>query len=220
MKKCVTFLILCCFFLFCGCKTENPYLKYVSEVRSEIFYGKSENYEVSAFYGKKESPYINDGKVGDMAGILEFRIKNHDIDGVKRVVAFSFGGDEYALTLSVDEITGAYGAKTEIGNFSEKSFEITVICGAESETVVLNSEIPENALTFDAALNKLSENNGELLRRYENSEGVFDGEIRMRILLKDKNPYWYVGLCDKNGKLKALLIDGVTGETLAIREIF
>ena len=39
-------------------------------------------------------------------------------------------------------------------------------------------------------------------------------------IVKEKKPYYYVGFASGNDKLKALLIDGLTGKTLAIREIF
>ena len=42
----------------------------------------------------------------------------------------------------------------------------------------------------------------------------------MRIFVKNDSPYWYVGIASGNGKLKALLIDGASGELLAAREIF
>jgi hypothetical protein len=42
----------------------------------------------------------------------------------------------------------------------------------------------------------------------------------MRVLVKDNHAYWYIGLCDTEGKLKALLIDGFDGKVLAVRDIF
>ena len=42
----------------------------------------------------------------------------------------------------------------------------------------------------------------------------------MRVIVKDQLPYWYVGFASGNEQLKALLVDGINGEVLAIREIF
>ena len=48
------------------------------------------------------------------------------------------------------------------------------------------------------------------------------GEIftSVKVIVKDDKPYWYVGIASGGGNLKALLIDGFSGEVLAIREIF
>ena len=41
----------------------------------------------------------------------------------------------------------------------------------------------------------------------------------MRIIVKDGKAYWYAGLSDGKDFLKALLIDGVSGEILATRTV-
>lgn len=220
MKKLLICAFLCCCLLFSGCKTEDPYLAYVSEARRDIFAGRSDNYDISAFLTEKEYPYLNDGIVGEKGVFLEFRVNTPLIDGIKRSIVFSVGDDSLSADLTVNEVTGVYGATAEVKGFAEKSFSVSVICGEKSETVILTSKVPENALSFKDALKKLSEDNPELLALYKTPEGVFDGEIRLKILLKNEKPYWYAGLCDKKGKLKALLLDGITGETLAVREIF
>ncbi len=220
MKKPLICAFLCFCLLFFGCKSEDPYLAYVSEARRDIFSGQSDNYDISAFLTEKEYPYLNDGIVGEKGVFLEFRLNNPLIDGVKRSIAFSVGDDSYSADFAVNEVTGVYGATAEIADFTGKSLSVSVICGEKNETVILTSEVPENALSFKDALKKLSEGNPELLALYKTPEGVFDGEIRLKILLKNGKPYWYAGLCNKKGKLKALLLDGITGETLAVREIF
>ena len=51
-------------------------------------------------------------------------------------------------------------------------------------------------------------------------DGNFNAELYMRVIVKDQLPYWYVGFASGNEQLKALLVDGINGEVLAIREIF
>ena len=41
----------------------------------------------------------------------------------------------------------------------------------------------------------------------------------MRIIVKKEKPYWYIGLINQDGTTKALLVDGFSGEVLAIRKI-
>ena len=209
-----------CLSFFCGCERTSPYEKYVSELRSDIFFGETENYKVYAFYGFKETPSINDGIVGDRVYFLEFRIQNSGEDGIKRTINFSFKGESYSEDFSLDYSTGIYSAKIELTDFAEKEITAVILSGAEKETITLVSSLPENSLTFKDALKKLKETQEDLLSLYKNPQREFSGEIRMRILLKDDTPYWYVGLCGESGKIKALLLDGYTGKVLAVREIF
>ena len=83
----------------------------------------------------------------------------------------------------------------------------------------MKSILPENTLTVSQALQSLSEKQNQLIGNYTDENGTFNGEIHARILVKNDHPYWYVGLVNKDKNLKALLIDGINGEVLAIREI-
>ena len=65
----------------------------------------------------------------------------------------------------------------------------------------------------------LSSEQGALIETYKNENGEFSGEISERIIVKNEKPYWYVGLLNGKGGTKALLIDGLNGEILAVREI-
>ena len=48
-------------------------------------------------------------------------------------------------------------------------------------------------------------------------DGVFQGELRVRLLRRDVN-YYYVGIVAPNGKTVSLLIGAESGEVLARRE--
>ena len=57
------------------------------------------------------------------------------------------------------------------------------------------------------------------LKNYCDEKGNFNAEIALRVLVKDNHPYWYVGLSNTSGT-KALLLDGFSGEVLAVKDIF
>ena len=88
-----------------------------------------------------------------------------------------------------------------------------------AEEVRLRSVVPPTAITCDKALEILSSEQGALIETYKNENGEFSGEISERIIVKNEKPYWYVGLLNGKGGTKALLIDGLNGEILAVREI-
>ena len=223
MKKILS-LILCVFALvltFSGCKKqENTLDKYVSELRSEIFYGESENYTLKASYGFKEIPYGHDGKINHRAYVLVFKLLGRETDQATFNASFTFKDKEYKTTFKLSPVSHSLTAPIEIDGFNLKEFTVQISTGGESESVQLKSTLPKNTISYSSALKYLQKNQSELLKNYRNENGDFNGEICARVVVKDQKPYWYVGLTDKNGNLKALLIDGFNGEVLAVREIF
>ena len=81
------------------------------------------------------------------------------------------------------------------------------------------SIIPEGVVDYKTALASLCESRKTLIDSYRNDYGVFEGEIHVRIIVKDDKAYWYVALINGEGVKKALLMDGVNCEVKAIRDI-
>jgi hypothetical protein len=100
------------------------------------------------------------------------------------------------------------------------NFDAKISFGSSEEKISMTSIVPKNALPPELALEKLEKEQEALIKSFKDSEGNFNAEIYMRILVKDNKPYYYVGFASGKDKLKALLVDGITGKTLAIREIF
>ena len=214
-KIIVLLLILTC--TFAGCKKTDPYLNYVSELRQEIYKGYAENIEITAAYGFCETPYLNDGKTGNLVYGLTFKL--HIVpDETKRVIKFTKGDREYAAPFSLDEITSEYRATVEIKADMGKEFAAALILGDTTVPVVFKSIVPDNCITYETALTTLKNKQSTLLNSYI-KDGTFSAEIYMRIFVKDGAPYWYIGIAAGNDRLKALLIDGISGELLAVRDI-
>ena len=219
MKKIIiSFLVLCFFIAFSGCKKENAYLAYISYLKQDVYAGAANDITVTAYYGFREEPFINDGKVGEKVYGYTFKL---DIipDDVRRAVELKTDDETYSAVFTPDEVTSEYKAFIEIKNHFEKEFTVTYICGSEKTPVTLCSVLPENCISYERALDLLTEKQSSLLSAYKSDNG-FNAEIYVRIFIKNDSPYWYVGIASGNGKLKALLIDGVSGELLAVREIF
>ena len=73
---------------------------------------------------------------------------------------------------------------------------------------------------FGKALDFLYSDQQNLIKAFCDEKGAFNAEIYARIIVKNDKPFWYIGIASGNNNLKALLIDGFSGKTLAIREIF
>ena len=213
--------ILAVFFTFSGCKQqENTLDKYVSELRSEIFYGQSQNFTIKASYGFKEIPYNHDGKISDRVYVLVFKLVGRETDQATYNASFTFNGKIYKTTFKLSPVSHSLIAPIEVENFNLKQFTVQISSGTDTESIELKSTLPKNTISYSSALKFLQKNQSELVKAYCNKDGVFNGEICARIVVKDQKPYWYVGLTDIDGNLKALLIDGLNGEVLAIREVF
>ncbi len=203
----------------CKHRNNNKLSDYLTELRSDIFEGSSENYHVKAAYGFKETPFANDGIIGARVYSLSFLLVDKEPDDVSRKIVFTFNEEEYRLDLKLNPLTDSITAVTEINDFNVKRFSIKIITASETEEISLDSIVPKSTIESDRALEILVEKQSSLIDVYKNDSGVFTGEISERIIVKNDKPYWYIGLLNGKGGTKALLVDGLNGEILAVREI-
>lgn len=221
MKKILTslsfFLCLCFSLCLFSCKNTNGLESYVSELRTVSYRGESEEYSLKANYGFKETPFVKDGKVGEKAYSLTIKLLGVSLDPATYYASLTFDEINYKDKFILDS-SGGLSVSFEIKDFKENEFDVNIICGNKTQTVKLVSVVPENTLTYVDALNNLKETQSELVSVYYDGE-EFNAEIYARILVKEDKPYWYIAFATSND-LKALLIDGFTGEVLAIRNVF
>lgn len=222
MKKifAVFLSIICLPCFFSGCKKQNELEKYVSELRSDVFFGESESFKLKAGYGFKESPYENDGIVRQRIYILTFRLLDKETDDAAYTLNFVYNGEAYQAPFKLNPVSHAVSATLEINGFTLKEFTVTVSSGAEAEEITLKSALPEQTIDYVTALDYLKINQPKLVQSYTDENGNFTAEIYARAVVKDDKAYWYIGLASGGGNLKAFLIDGANGEILAVREIF
>ena len=165
--------IVCVFLSFalvlCGCKQDCPYEKYVSNLQRDIYYGNINGINISATYGFREYPFINDGVAGTRVYGYVFKV---DIipDDIHRSIELESDGKTYAATFETDKVSGEYKAVIEINEYFEKTFNATFICGSEKNSVVFNSILPENCLTYEQTLQTLISEQSSLLNAYSNSK--------------------------------------------------
>ncbi len=222
MKKifCLLFAFFTLIFLFCGCKKPLDLSVHVSELRSNVYQGESENYSVKACYGFKENPFINDGKVGNTVNLLQFRLIGKEMDSATYSITFSYQEKNFSENFKLNPITNTMTCDLEVDEFNLDEFTICISSAGKNENVVLKSVLPQNTINYKTALSHLVESQGALINHFSNADGVFIAELYVRLLVKDNKAYWYIGIASGNDNLKALLIDGLNGEVLAIRDVF
>ena len=198
-----------------GCTHGSALENSIFELKKCVYLADGE-YPLKATYGfnKAENTTTDANVYG-----LYFYITS-PLDEVTRTVYFSLDGKDYSAKFSLNPVTNSTVAFIEIADFSESSFSVTILEGSTRTDVTLTSAIPKNTLTYTGALTALEKNQSALLDNYKTADGAFTASIIIRIIVKDGEPFWYIGLKDKKDNLKAFLLDGYSGETLAIREIF
>ena len=204
---------------FSACGKVNPLCDRVVDLRLAVFEATCDYFPLSATYGYKETPYVTDGVISNKEYFLEFKIVGHSYTNVQTYITLEFKGEKYKANFELNPVTHSVKAKMPIDNFNEKTFNATIYYGSEKADLTFNSILPENAITYDRALDSLIKDQKVLVDSFRDQNGNFIGEITARIIVRKGAPYWYIGLSSPS-QTKALLIDGITAKTLAIREIF
>ena len=132
------------------------------------------------------------------------------------------------VTISVGEGAAQWGGdasfRTAYGDFylsqgvdafPEGSVNVTVTYGGTEHTLAATSVKNEETLSPGEALAKGIAAEKETMERMRKN-GVFCGELCVRLLRRDKN-YYYFAITDGTERI-SLLLDGETGEVLARRE--
>ena len=219
MKLKLPILLLCIsLMLFSGCKSSPTLDGYVSELRSNCYQSVESDFLISAGYGYVEKLPNLDGKTTQRIYALVFRIKGISNENVTYHIALTFNGKEYKTTFRLNPVTHTLSAIIPVENFNQNEFDVTLSYSSTSKIVKMKSTLPKGTISYSKALLYLQKHQSALVNSYY-VNGEFNAEICLRVLVKDNHPYWYVGLSNSQST-KALLIDGLSGEVLAIRDIF
>ena len=210
------FLILATCIFATSCAKNSELEQFVLELRCNLYYGECETIKLNAHYGFDLSD--NTASNAPIYGIY-FHLAGAETDNVSRTVSFTENDKNYSADFKLDPITNKMTAFVEIADFNKNAFTVSISAGSENHEIELNSTLPENTLTYKKAMEILENTQKPLIDAYKNEDGSFNAGIIMRVIVKKEKPYWYVGFKKADGNLKAFLLDGITGETLAIREV-
>ena len=205
---------LACFYL--GCERSSWLLPYVSELKKDIYVGDNQDFNLKAYYGYKENPYVSDGKVEPHPYTLTFML----LDIKESQTAYSLTIpclNDCKLQFKKNN-SGKLVSSVEIEDFNQTSFDVKLQFSSQIIDVKMSSIVPENCLSLDSVLKKIEAEQSNLINNYV-LDSNFNAEIYARVIVKDDKVYWYIAFANKDG-LKAFLVDGESGEVLAIREVF
>ena len=219
MKKLFAFALCLLTFLLpptlTACKEEFTLLDYVSVLTLDVYRAEYKGYTLTANYGYTEEPLILDGKRGKTTYYLTvtlpinednitYKIKLNDVDG-----EWNFKHDLHTATLK---------AKIPLSKHLF-NFDATVVCESDQTTVNFTSIIPPNTLAPKDALKHLEKAQQTYVNSYM-KDGIFTAEIILKLSVFKNSAYYYVAISDSDDNYKAMLINGATGELLAIRNVY
>lgn len=194
--------------IFSGCKKDIDYSEYVSEKRFNIYRYADDLVEIKIYVSQKESPYCLDGVKGEVSPIAEFFVRldksYEEVDisckNVNGEMSYKAVEKCYYLSLATTEIIG-------------ESVDVAISCDGESKNYKVQSVLYSGVITCENALKCVVEYNSELFENLTEN-GIFNGEIYVRLLF-DEGCFYYVGVCSKDKKITAYLVDGEKAKILA-----
>lgn len=197
---------------FCGCSKKVDYLSYVSERRENIFQYCDDELEIKIYVSEKETPYSADGICGSLSPLVEIFVtlpKNYD---EVEISVGNIGGE-----MSYRAVENLYYLSASDGKIDGENAEVNLTLGGESKAYTAQSVLYDGVMDCNGAVNCVIEHDNELFKALTQNN-AFCGEIYVR-LLYDDGCYYYVGVCDRNKKIIAYLVDGERGKIIATKEL-
>ena len=201
-------------FTFSACEKKVNYMDYVSELRSNIFLAKTENFSLRIYAVSKEYPYLSDGIVQERSTRLEAYLVAPEGDEACEIT-ITVDGKGYGGEMSFDNVKTEYYYSCALDVSAKTELPCEIVYGEERYQLNAQSVKTNEVLAPDSILHKLQNAEQELFSSLTDKYG-FAGEIYLRLLYEGA-PYYYVGIIDRNNGINAFLLDAKTGKILAKR---
>ena len=198
-----------------ACQKSVDYFSYVSELRSNLFLGKTEQFSLRVYSVHKESPYLADGIKRECVTRTEIHLVAPS-GNENCHISFTVDGEEYAGDASFDNVKGEYYYAYPVDISALQELDIFIEYGKTQTTLTARSVLTPDTLSPQTALQTLVSEEKELFDSLTDEYG-FAGEIHLRLLYEGA-PYYYIGIADRNGNTYAFLMNAVSGKILAKRQ--
>lgn len=194
--------------LFSGCGKKINYLDYISERRTNIFLYEDDGISIKIYCAEREQPYAADGYKGDTCEIVEIFVSLPKNPEELEVSVEGYGGE-----MSYRAVDACYYLAFSAAAFKKESLDVTLSYDGKDSTYKALTVIYAGVLSCDEAVKCVIDCDKELFDSLTKNR-LFDGEIYVR-LLYDEGCYYYVGVCDKQKRISAYLVDGEHGKIIA-----
>ena len=209
------FLLLASSFSFVGCKKEIDYFAYVSDLRSNIYLAKTEEFSLKIYCSEKESPYTPDGIPRENFSRIEAYLVAPDASKTVHI-RIEDETTGYSGEMSHDSVRGEYYYYTSHSIANPSTLTCHIQYGEKDFSLTATSVLTESTLSPRQALQALQKQHTDVFSSLTDNYG-FSGEIHLRLIYEGA-PYYYFGIIDRDGNCKAFLMNAQTGKVLAKRE--
>lgn len=214
-KLLYTLALLFLLFPLSACKKSVNYNDYISELRSNIFLAKAEDFSLRIYSVCKEIPYATDGIPHQSSPRTEVFLVAPEGNKICNLT-FRIDGKEYGGEMSYDNVRAEY--------YFSCTLDVSGYTRIECDLLYDEKEIPLSALSVrngqtlapKSVLAMLVKEENALFKSMTDKYG-FSGEIHLRLIYEDA-PFYYIGVIDRTGKINAFLINAQTGRILAKRQ--
>lgn len=214
MKKilCVLVILLGSVLALSGCAKSVDYLTYVSEKRTDIYSYSNDGLEINIYLSEKETPYFADGIKGNVSVLTEIFVK---LPKTEEQVSVSVGA--ISGQMNYRAVENDYYLSVSDGSIQGESAEVTLTRGGESKAYSAMNVKHGGVISCDDAVKCVTEHDKELFASMTENN-IFLGEIFVR-LIYDEGCYYYVGVCNRDKKINAYLVDGERGKIIATKQM-
>lgn len=195
-----------------ACSEKLNYNDYISEKRDNIYLYSCDAFEFTLYTGAREQPYATDGVRGELNAFAEAHISFKDNPSSAEIYISGAGGE-----MNYDAVKKEYSLNFPEPDFSGESLGATVIADGKDYAFSADSVLYDGVMDCESALDCVREHARELFESLTR-DGEFLGEISVR-LLYDDGCYYYVGVCDRNSKINAYLLDGERGKIITQKQL-
>ena len=170
----------------------------LSEVRSDLFIAQTEEFTLTLACVEREYPYADDGVPCPMTKTVQATLSPVTAPAGDVEIYIGEGEARWGGEASFRTTYGDYTLSEGVDDFPAGTVTVSVVYGETSHSLAAGVEAER-----------------ETLERMEEN-GVFCGELCVRLLRRDKN-YYYFAVTNGQERV-SLLLDGETGAVLARRE--
>lgn len=217
MKKIIAFTFAFLTVLtMCGCDKRADYSQKISQLRTEIFIGKTDRFTLYCYGETRETPFETDGKTTEVRPFATFKIIPVTGEACEGEILVRFGaaGLNFCGKFEYKPLADARYAYILLPCPPKENFTAVISMGDEDYSVEMRSLKLADTIDYAAALSVAQKACGADGEKFFNDESY--GEIRIRLLENDGYNFWYVGFFAENFK-REYLIDGKTAEILATK---
>ena len=218
MKKfCFFIMFFVLVFSLTACSSKKQVINNISEKDECLFYGEDENFFVTLCIGRRENPYIVDGKNSELIdfAVLTANRKNVNIHSDKVQYKINVNGKNLSGTFEVNPFDGSF--VVDLLDVGENLENINVDIIADSKTYNYNliNALDANAISADDALSLASQE----FKKCENQltkNGTVKFEIYVRLMKNPGQiPLFYISAINEEDELFALIVDPITKQVIA-----